>query len=110
MSKKDTNIIKISGMNSNIDVLKSKLKDQKLSDQYEQLNYNMLLVKVGTLMSYMPPNEVNKFLGCSYEYDVDPDTMKPYKLHCWVGKNHKLRDQIHTEYDVPALFQLPLIA
>jgi len=110
MTNKYTNIIKISGTNSNLEVLKSKLEKQKVFDQYEQLDCNMLSVKVGTLMSYMPINEVKKFFECSYRFDVDPDTMKPLKLHCWVGKNHKLRDQIHTEYDVPIYFQLPLVA
>jgi hypothetical protein len=110
MSNINTNINKISGMKLNLDVLKSMLIEQKLSDKYEQLKSNMLFVKVNTLMSHMPPFEVMKFLGCSYEFDVDPDTMKPYKLHCWVGKNHKLRDQIHTEYDVPINFQLTLAA
>ena len=110
MSKKVRNIISISGTNSSFEVVKNKFNDQKLSDQYDQLNFNMLFVKVGTLMSHMAPNEVKKFYECDYEFDVDPDTMKPYKLHCWVGKNHKLRDQIHTEYDVPIHFQLPLVA
>ncbi len=72
------------------------------------LQFRMSFIKFGTLVHYLPHNEVKKYLGCDFEFDVDSATNLPIKLHTWIGKDHNYQEKFHKEFEVPEHLKLPL--
>ena len=73
------------------------------------LRLKMYVVKIGTLMFYLPHTEVMKYLGCDYEFDVEADSGVPIKLHTWLGKDHKYQKKYHKEFEIPQHLKIPLL-
>jgi hypothetical protein len=85
------------------------MKNNRNDINIKELHTTMLILKVGTLMYYMPENEVKSFYECSYEFDVDEKTGIPFKLHTWKGENHNYQKKSHRAFDIPEYLRVPLL-
>ena len=65
------------------------------------LMVNMLMVKGGTLMYHLPKEEVVKYNGCDFEFDVIGENYIPQVLHTWRDKKHLYREKYHEVFAVP---------
>lgn len=64
--------------------------------------------KEATLSNYLSKNQIKKYSGCDFEFDINARTGKFEKLHVWTGKNHDYQEKYHEVFDVPAKFDIQL--
>lgn len=62
--------------------------------------------KEATLAHYLSKDQMKKYSGCDFEFDINAGTRKFEKLHVWRGKNHNYQEKHHEVFDVPAKFSI----
>lgn len=74
-----------------------------------RLDDKLLKVKIDTLKYYLPKEEVEKYVGCDFEFYITEGNNIPIDLHTWVGNNHNYQERYHRSFPVPEHLKIPLI-
>ena len=74
-----------------------------------RLDDKLLRVKICTLMYHLPKKEVEKYIGCDFEFYATGENYIPIDLHTWVGKNHNYQERFHRSFPVPEELRIPLL-
>lgn len=64
--------------------------------------------KEATLAHYLSNDQLKKYSGCDFEFDINAGTGKFERLHVWTGEDHNYQEEYHEVFDVPAKFDIQL--